>query len=199
MKEYKNMNDILDDFEINYDAKKFIDLKLISDIVLDTNFIDDLDYSVSQISNQDKEYFVRDFVVSPLLFRAWRLHPKLALFSHPYLKSDDIQCYPDFLFTARHPRGTKELYRPLLITVETEHEEFTEDWQQALLQMIAAQQINKDKTIPIHAIVSNGKYWEFGKLENNIFTKNITPTSLENPEKLVGILSYLVGEAEKYA
>jgi hypothetical protein len=198
MKDYKQVNDILDDFAINYFCDDFIDFDVIQQIELSNDFKNDLDYAISQISHQDKEYFVRNFVVAPMIFKMWRHHPKLAVFSHPFLKSDDLQLYPDFLFTARHPRGYKELYKPLLVTVEAEHEEFTDGWIQALLQMIASQQINKDKTIPIFSVVSNGKYWEFGKLENDLFTKNINAIAITESEKVLGILSYLAGEAEKY-
>jgi hypothetical protein len=199
MKDYKQVNEILDTFAINYLNEDFIDYQSIKPVSLSEEFKQDLRYSLSQISNQDKEYFTRDFIVAPMIFKMWRNHPKLAVFSHPFLKSDDLQLYPDFLFTARHPRGYKELYRPLLVTVEAEHEEFTDGWMQALLQMIASQQINKDKSIPIYAIVSNGKYWEFGKLEQSLFTKNLNTLSIAEPEKVLGILSYLGGEAEKYA
>lgn len=199
MKDYKNMNDILDDFKINYLSEDFIDYDIIKNQDLGNEFKQDLKYSLSNISNQDKEYFVRDFIVSPFIFKAWRLHPKLALFSHPYLKSDDIQCYPDYLFTARHPRGYKEMYKPLLVTIEAENEEFSNGWQQALLQMIVSQQINNDKSIPIYSVVSNGKYWEFGKLHHDLFTRNSTPISIQSPEKVLGVLSYIAGECEKYA
>jgi hypothetical protein len=199
MKDYKQVSDILDDFAINYTSNNFVDFNTIQEVSLSKEFKDDLNFSLSQISNQDKEYFVRDFIVAPMIFKTWRTHPKLAVFSHPFLKSDALQFYPDFLFTARHPRGYKELYKPLLVTVEAEHEEFTDGWNLALLQMIASQQINKDKTIPIFAVISNGKYWEFGKLENDLFTKNLNSMSISEPEKVLAVLSYLASEAEKYA
>jgi hypothetical protein len=43
--------------------------------------------------------------------------------------------------------------------------------------MIAAQRLNGDN-ITLFGIVSNGATWEFGKLEANGFTRNITPCTI---------------------
>jgi len=41
--------------------------------------------------------------------------------------------------------------------------------------MVAAQKLNNDLPITVFGIVSNGKKWEFGKLENDKLIKTQTP------------------------
>ena len=63
--------------------------------------------------------------------------------------------------------------------------------------MVAIQKLNElspNKTV--FGIVANGKFWEFGKLKGNVFTKNIRPYSLADLEKLFGALNYGFHQAE---
>ena len=46
-------------------------------------------------------------------------------------------------------------------------------------------------------MVSNGKIWEFGKLQDDIFTKNIKYYTLEELTKLMSAISFLFQETLK--
>ncbi len=190
---------LLEEFDIFCSTNAFIDFSAIKPLEITMELKDDLNFSISQLGFADNVSFIRNFVLSPILFKTWRLNPKLSLFSRPLLATETMQCYPDFLFGTSHPRGYRTLAKPLFVVLQSNKDEFTDCWFKVLHQMIVSQQINKDKTIPIFAVVSNGKYWEFGKLDNNLFTKNLTSLSISDPEKVLSILSYLAGEAEKYA
>jgi hypothetical protein len=55
----------------------------------------------------------------------------------------------------------------------------------------------------IYGFASNGEPWQFGKLDNNIFTQDINSYNIANQtEKIAGLLNYIfieaVAEAEKY-
>lgn len=62
--------------------------------------------------------------------------------------------------------------------------------------MIACQKINEDDTI-IYGIVSTGLVWEFGKLEQNRFTKELYPYTISDPAKVLGALDYLFSPCQK--
>jgi hypothetical protein len=62
---------------------------------------------------------------------------------------------------------------PYLIVVEAKKDNFEEGWGQCLAELITAQKLNGNTKTEIFGIVSNGKFWEFGRLLENSFEKNI--------------------------
>ncbi len=69
-------------------------------------------------------------------------------------------------------------------------------------EMVAAHKLNgeENKDIIIYGLVSSGKSWEFGKLENKLFS--IDPNSQAAPadlQKVLNILNWMFCEARKNA
>ncbi|MGC8451515.1 MAG: hypothetical protein ACL9RN_00615 [Cylindrospermopsis raciborskii] len=87
------------------------------------------------------------------------------------------------------------LDQPYLILVEAKKDNFDEGWGQCLAELIAAQKLNNNQQHKIFGIVSNGKLWEFGKLQNDIFTKNIKYYVLENLLELMGVIDFIFSES----
>ncbi len=84
---------------------------------------------------------------------------------------------------------------------EAKVDNFTLAWGQTLAEMVACQKIYP--TMVIYGFASNGEFWQFGKLENNVFTQDTNSYSIASQtEKIAGLLNYIfteaVGEAEKY-
>ena len=55
----------------------------------------------------------------------------------------------------------------------------------------------------LYGFASNGESWQFGKLDNNVFTQDTNTYNIANQaEKIAGLLNYIfteaVGEAERY-
>jgi hypothetical protein len=48
----------------------------------------------------------------------------------------------------------------------------------------------------LFGIVSNGKFWEFGLLKNDSFTKNIKLYSISNLEELFAAINYIFKQSE---
>jgi hypothetical protein len=71
---------------------------------------------------------------------------------------------------------------------------FDEGWGQCLAEMVAAQKLNRDLPITVFGIVSNGKVWQFGKLEESSFTKNISFYSIQDLDKLFAVVNYVFRE-----
>ena len=53
---------------------------------------------------------------------------------------------------------------------------------------IAVQKINADTDIPVHGIVSNETWWQFGWLVGDAFTQNRTSFSVDDLPTLFGAL-----------
>jgi hypothetical protein len=141
--------------------------------------------------------YVAEFIVVPFLKETWKRHPDLNLFSHLQISADNVTVIPDYLVSAKTPTGYKTLYKPLLLTVEAKNEKFDEGWTQALLQSVVCQKINGTPDIPILSIVTTGDFWQFGKFEQKLFTKNPIPASIQHVDELLGILDALFSECEE--
>ena len=63
--------------------------------------------------------------------------------------------------------------------------------------MLAAQKINGDSLKRLFGMVSNGKLWEFGVLQENMFTKNRKYYVLEDLQELMGAVNFLFAESAK--
>jgi len=63
--------------------------------------------------------------------------------------------------------------------------------------MMACQKLNQDDHLTVYGIVSTGITWEFGKLEQEIFTQHTLSYSVMDPKKVFGVLDYLFSECEK--
>jgi hypothetical protein len=105
---------------------------------------------------------------------------------------------PDYFISMRPKGPTRDLVgKPLLAVAEAKQEDFISGWGQCLAEMIACQKINADENIVIYGIVSAGELWQFGKLEHDVFTRNITAYTIHDPAKLLGVLDYLFEQCER--
>ena len=91
----------------------------------------------------------------------------------------------------------KLINKPFLAVAEAKKEDFTKGWAQCLAEMIACQKINADESVVIYGIVPTGLVWEFGKLEQDTFTKHIFSYSIRDPNQIFGILDFIFAECEK--
>ena len=93
------------------------------------------------------------------------------------------------------PETTREeMAIPPLCVIEAKQDKFDEGWTQALAEMIAASK--KGATI-CYGIVTTGKAWEFGKLENNVFIREPDQVSTRNLQDLFDMLDWIISLAEK--
>ena len=59
--------------------------------------------------------------------------------------------------------------------------------------------IEVNSKLVIYGIVSTGIFWEFGKLEGQVFTKHALSYSISEPKKVYGLLEHIFTECEKEA
>lgn len=62
--------------------------------------------------------------------------------------------------------------------------------------MVAVQRLNDEANQIIYGIVSNGKVWQFGKLESNVFTRNKNFYTIQDLKSLFGAVNYVFRQCE---
>ncbi len=71
-------------------------------------------------------------------------------------------------------------------------------WGQTSAEMVAAQISNNNKKMPVLGLVTNGTTWQFGKLEENVFTiDERTFSATNNFNKVFNILNCFFAKLAK--
>jgi hypothetical protein len=191
---YKSIADVLKSFPLSYQEKDFV-----QNIVFecDEYFISRLNTVVQEGIVFNSEYAICENIISPILTEVWRAYIQdFLIWSHQPLSYDEnLSDVPDYVVAQRSPRGKIVLEKPYVILVEAKKDNFEEGWGQCLAEMLAAQKINDDLTKKLFGVVSNGKLWEFGVLQAEIFTKNRKYYVLENLQELMGAVNFLFAES----
>jgi hypothetical protein len=190
---YKSINQVLLEFPLIYQENNFIELRKLE---IDPYFVNKLQMVITDGIVFNSEYAICENIISPILTEIWRLYKdNCLLWSHQPLNYDqNLSGIPDYIVAKRSPRGKILLEKPYLVVVEAKKDNFEEGWGQCLAELIAVQKINDNPQQKVFGIVSNGKLWEFGKLEREIFTKNIQSYLLDNLETLMAAINFVFRE-----
>ena len=134
--------------------------------------IPDFLFSMVKKNLKDKISYVSEYAICERLIR-----PILDIVAENYLlkvwshipynvdKEKGLIGEPDYLIATRTKYG--EMATPSLCIIEAKKENFDDGWTQALAEMVASSLLGA-KTC--YAMVTTGAIWQFGKLENTIFT-----------------------------
>ncbi|MGH9841339.1 MAG: hypothetical protein ACREEM_21505, partial [Blastocatellia bacterium] len=93
--------------------------------------------------------------------------------------------------------GKTFLETPLVVVAEAKKNDFEQGWGQCLAELIAAQKLNGDARLVVYGIVTDGKLWEFGKLREEVFTKNTESYTVDHLARLFGALNYIFQAASQ--
>ena len=191
---YKSIADVLRDFPLIYQEADFIQSL---EFKCDEYFISRLNTVIQEGIVFNSEYAICENIISPILTEVWRTYTQYFLiWSHQPLNYDDnLSGIPDYVIAQRSPRGKVVLEKPYVILVEAKKDNFEEGWGQCLAEMLAAQNINNDRTKKLFGVVSNGKLWEFGVLQEEVFTKNRKYYILENLTELMNAINFIFAES----
>jgi len=89
------------------------------------------------------------------------------------------------------------LNSPVIALVEAKNENIIGGLGQCIAEMVAATIFNKnehnDEISTLYGIVTTGTAWKFLTLKNNQVTIDLDEYSIENPEKIIGIISFMLG------
>ncbi|MBD2384749.1 hypothetical protein [Cylindrospermum sp. FACHB-282] len=192
---YKTIGEVLKAFQVTY---------------TEANFISEIAFTVSEYFREDLELMMRDAVVDnsefaicenfiyPVLKEVWKTYRQhFVLWSHESLNYDEkLSGFPEYILAKRSPLGKVVFDKPYFILVEAKQDNFEAGWAQCLAEMIAAQRLNGEYQIIIFGIVSNGVTWQFGKLEGDKFTRNITPCTIYELDKLFAVVNFVFQQSE---
>jgi hypothetical protein len=197
--EFKNTNELLAYFGLSVTNKEFIDFQSVTPLPTPIYLKQDILFVLSERGDTDMEFYACEALIFPLLKEAWKRNPRAKLFSHPQIKYEDLVLVPDYVVSPKNKTGVNIFGKPLLITVEAKHDDYDKGWVDVYKQLVVAQVLNKNPEIPIYAIVSIGKGWEFGKLDNKIIYKHPMGLGLDNPDKLLGVLDFIFADCVRTA
>jgi hypothetical protein len=192
---YKTIGEVLKEFTVTY---------------TESNFIGEVEFNVSDYFREDLQTVMREGVVNnsefavcenliyPVLKEVWkRYSSKFTLWSHEYLNCDQkLSGFPEYILAKRSPLGKVVFDQPYFILVEAKQDNFENGWAQCLAEMIAADRLNGESPIIVYGIVSNGSVWEFGKLDKQLFTRNITYYSIQELDQLFAAVNYVFQQCE---
>jgi hypothetical protein len=197
--DFHTIADLLSYFNLTVHTNRFIDFEAITPLEVPNALKEDIDFVLAERGDTDMEFYACEFLISPLLKEAWKRNPKAKLYSHPQIKYEDLVLVPDYVVAPRNKTGVNIFAKPLLVTVEAKNDDYEKGWADAYRQLVVARLLNENQAIPIYAIVSIGKGWEFGKLDGNIIYKHPLGIGLDNANKLLGVLDFIFADCVKTA
>ncbi len=192
---YKTISEVLKAFQTTYTESNFIGK---ADFNIPDYFREDLETVMREGVVDNSEFAICENLIYPVLKEVWKKYSsKFTLWSHESLNYDEkLSGFPEYILAKRSPLGKVVFDKPYFILVEAKQDNFEAGWAQCLSEMIAAQRLNDELLITIFGIVSNGDRWQFGKLKDEVFSRNITFYSIQELDKLFSAVNYVFQQCE---
>ncbi|HBB30406.1 MAG TPA: hypothetical protein DDZ80_05205 [Cyanobacteria bacterium UBA8803] len=192
---YKDIGEVLQEFQVTYTAANFMGA---TDFSIPDYFREDLEFMMREAVVDNSEFAVCENLIYPVIKEVWKLYySKFVLWSHKSLAYDEnLSGFPEYILAKRSPLGKFVFGKPYFLLVEAKQDKFDEGWAQCLAEMVAAEKLNDELKITVFGIVSNGTTWQFGKLEGQIFTQNVTPYTIYELDKLFAAVNYVFQQCE---
>ena len=184
---FKSVGEVTQKFDIEVRTEPFINEKELK--------IPDYMFSRIEANLTEDAYFINEFaicehVISRILDEVAENYNQLLVWSRVPFNVDQEQGLvgePDYLIAPKTKHGV--MFIPPLCVMEAKQEKWNEGWAQTLAEMYATSV--KGANI-CYGVVTTGKAWEFGKLENNVFTKDPSQISAtEDLKKVFDVLNWL--------
>jgi hypothetical protein len=186
--DYKTLAQTQEEYQIKYQEANFVP-KLWID--LPAIFCAEFDFNLTSMDAFSSEAARCELVIFPILREIYKhYHSKTALWvQKPFAADEKLNGTPDYMLSRKSELGKTILGSPLLLFAEAKRNDFEQGWGQCLAELIAADRLNQFSR-PVYGVVTDGKLWEFGRLENQLFTKNADSFTINDLEAL---FSYLNG------
>ncbi len=187
--DFKSIAEVQEAYHIVYQEDEFLEYRdytpsttLLSELAFNRQYIDVFSSEASRCEN----------IIYPILREAYKAFiDQYALWSHKALTYDQtLNGTPDYLIATKSELGKTVLGLPIVVIVEAKQNNFTEGWGQCLAELVAAQKLNKDERTPIYGLVTDAEVWQFGRLEDSVFTRHRTHLSIDELPKLCGSLMF---------
>jgi hypothetical protein len=187
---YKTLSEVVQTFQLSYHEQNFIQPQ---PIIIEDHFYQELKFNLTELVVDSSEYALCENIIYPILREIWKSYKdKLMLWSHhPLEYQGELSGIPDYLIAKRSVLGKIVFEKPYFIVIEAKKDNFTEGWGQCAAELVTMQKINANPEQNLFGIVTNAERWEFAKLQNTIFIKNIDGFQIENLDELFASINYL--------
>ncbi|MEH2051807.1 hypothetical protein [Nostoc sp.] len=192
---FKTIGEVIKAFQVTYTESNFISEVKFN---IPDYFREDLELMMRDAVIDNSEFAICENLIYPVLKEVWKTYRQyFLLWSHQSLNYDEtLSGFPEYILAKRSPLGKVVFDKPYFILIEAKQDNFEAGWSQCLAEMIAAQRLNGEYQIVIFGIVSNGATWQFGKLEGEIFTRNVTPCTIYELDKLFAVVNFIFQQCE---
>ncbi len=196
---FETLKEVAEKYKIEVKAEEFV---YQIPFALNEYFKEQLEFNFKDRSSIISEASICEKLISPIINEVARKN-NLTVFSHIQfdLKDSDIlKGIPDYIVGIKSKYDAMSLWNPILCLAEAKKEDFTKGWAQVAAEMYAAYKTNENenKAVPVYGLVSTGKQWEFGILDNNILTIDTNTFSAStNLQEVFDVLNWVFCECRK--
>ncbi|NEO86846.1 MAG: hypothetical protein F6J87_21690 [Spirulina sp. SIO3F2] len=187
--DYKTLEQVQAEYQIAYQEQQFLTAQ---ELTIAESFWHDLAFNLENMDVFASEAARCELIILPILREVYKQHHHTtALWVQRSLTYDAQLCgTPDYMLSQKSELGKTVLGLPILMITEAKKNDFEQGWAQCLAELIAGNRLNPEKH-PIYGIVTDGKTWEFGYLDQQLFTKETRIYTISDPERLVSIINAL--------
>ena len=184
--DFKTISEVLEKFRIRYAESDFFHIEKTLDP--SEHFLQDFAFCREHIDVFASEAARCEAIIFPILKEIYKRYAdRYALWiQKPITYDETLNGTPDYLISTKSELGRPVVGTPLIILVEAKKNDFEQGWGQCLAELVAAQKINEDPEFPVYGIVSDGTWWQFGRLIGDAFTHNRTSFGVDNLPLLFG-------------
>jgi hypothetical protein len=189
--DFKSADQVQKAYQIRYEDKNFITFTAKT---LPDYFVREFEFNRENFDVFGSEASRCEAVIYPILREACKSFiQEYSLWSHKSIAADDILTgTPDYVVAKRSQLGKNVLDFPLVLIAEAKQNDFVRGWGQCLAEMVAAQRLNGNTSLPVYGIVTDGEIWQFGKLVDSVFTKNLSRVTIDRLEEVYGAVFSLI-------
>lgn len=193
--DYATIGDVALAYQIVLRNEKFVALR---ERPISDRLREDLDFAENHVAYSRSESALRENLIYPILKEVWKSYLQdLMLWSHEPLRFDaNLSGVPDYMLGPLSPLGHSVVQPPYIVVIEAKRDDFERGWGQCLAALLAAQKLNNLPELTLYGITTNGRSWEFGKLEGASFMREPMPFSLRNPEEVCAALHFVFEQCQ---
>ncbi|PZV26016.1 MAG: hypothetical protein DCF12_11825 [Snowella sp.] len=189
--DYQTISQLLKEYKIEYQQQDFV-----KESWTETSIVFDIDFEFHETCcNTDQSSIARrELMTLPILKELYQncdgMNGSPDFWIQPKLEfTAELSGIVDYMLTAKSEINTGNFSLPiLLLVIQVKNNDFERSWAYCLAALITADRLNQ-QTRPVYGIVTDGKTWELGNLDHQIFTKNLTTYSIDEEEKLFSLLN----------
>lgn len=167
---YASLGDALKAFNIALKLESFVSPRPMA---VSAYLRQEMDFVQQWVGIPQSEFALCENLIYPILKEVWKQYPEFQIWSHYPLKyGEDLSGTPDYFLARRSALGAPVVEEPYLLVVEAKKDNFDWGWAQCLAAMLAAQKLNDWPEQVMFGITTNGRTWQFGRLEGGRFAQD---------------------------